>query len=90
MILQIDTVEQVWDWLFVAKSLKRIRFPILITSAILLAGFFVGYKLADVFVLPAEIFQVNAFDKDWLEIVITADIPLAARCLDAGAEVELK
>jgi uncharacterized membrane protein SpoIIM required for sporulation/ABC-type transport system involved in multi-copper enzyme maturation permease subunit len=52
-----------------SKSLKRIRFPILITSAILLAGFFVGYKQADVFRLPAEIFQVNAFDKDWLEIL---------------------
>lgn len=52
-----------------SKSLKRIRFPILITSAILLAGFIVGYKLADVFRLPAEIFQVNAFDKDWLEIL---------------------
>jgi uncharacterized membrane protein SpoIIM required for sporulation len=29
----------------------------------------VGYKQADVFRLPAEIFQVNAFDKDWLEIL---------------------
>ena len=52
-----------------SKSLKRIRFPILITSAILLTGFFVGYKQADVFRLPAEIFQVSAFDKDWLEIL---------------------
>jgi len=58
-----------WYGGLLSKSLKRIRFPILITSAILLAGFFVGYKQAEVFRLPAEIFQVTAFDKDWLEIL---------------------
>jgi uncharacterized membrane protein SpoIIM required for sporulation len=51
------------------KSLKRIRFPILITSVILLIGFFVGYRQAAVFKLPSEIFQMNAFDKDWLMIL---------------------
>ena len=52
-----------------SKSLKRIRFPILITTATLMIGFLLGYRQAEVFKLPAEIFQVNAFDKDWLEIL---------------------
>jgi len=52
-----------------SNSLKRIRFPILITSIILLIGFLVGYRQADVFRLPTEIFEVNAFDKDWLEVL---------------------
>ncbi|MEE8120153.1 MAG: stage II sporulation protein M [Anaerolineales bacterium] len=59
------------DWyggLF-SNSLRRIRFPILITSAILSVGFFVGYGQAESYRLPAEIFQDNAFDKDWLEIL---------------------
>ncbi|MGB2894991.1 MAG: stage II sporulation protein M [Anaerolineales bacterium] len=51
------------------KSLKRIRFPILIISAILFIGFLVGYGQAEVFRLPTEIFKDNAFDKDWLEVL---------------------
>lgn len=50
-------------------SLARLRWPMLITAASLAVGFLAGMSYADTFTLPAELFELQGRQEEWLDVL---------------------
>jgi len=59
------------DWYagILRVSMPGMRFPILITAAALAAGFLAGLSYAEPFTLPAELFDLQGRQEEWLDVL---------------------